>query len=78
MAPIVDMGAYELGGTGPQPCFGDLDGSRIVDTQDVLILLEHYGATTGAAGADGDMDCNGNVSLFDLADLLGAYGTVCE
>ena len=23
--PVVDIGAYEYGGTGPQPCLGDLD-----------------------------------------------------
>ena len=57
---------------------GDLDGSRIVDTQDLFILLQHYGSTTGVTGADGDMDCNGNVSLFDLADLLGVYGAMCD
>ena len=76
--PIVDMGAYERGGTGPQPCFGDLDGNRVVDMQDLFVLLAQYGTTGGATGADGDMDCNGDVSLRDLAELLGAYGTMCD
>jgi predicted outer membrane repeat protein len=76
--PIVDMGPYELGGTGPQPCFGDLDGNRIVDMQDLFVLLEHYGGTGGATGAEGDMDCNGAVALDDLAALLGAYGSTCD
>ncbi len=71
-APIVDMGAYEFGGTGPQPCVGDLNGDRTVDIADLAELLDSYGADDG-----GDLDCDGDTDICDLAELLGAYGDVC-
>jgi hypothetical protein len=78
LPPIVDMGAYEFGGSDLPPCRGDLDGDRDVDFDDLVVLLGHYGMTSGANGADGDMDCDGDVELSDLADFLGAYGDTCE
>ena len=78
LPPIVDMGAYEFGGSELPPCFGDLDGDRDVDLDDLVVLLGHYGMTSGASGADGDMDCDGDIELSDLADFLGAYGDACE
>jgi len=73
--PIVDMGAYEFGDTGPQPCFGDLDDDRDVDLGDLEALLVNYGQTTGAC--EGDLDCDGDVDLADLAALLAVYGMTC-
>jgi predicted outer membrane repeat protein len=67
--PIVDMGAYEFGGTGPQPCVGDFDGDGDVDLADLAELLGGYGEDDA-----GDLDCDGDT---DLAALLGAYGDVC-
>ena len=78
LPPIVDMGAYEFGGSDLPPCRGDLDGDLDVDSHDLVVLLGHYGMTEGATGADGDMDCDGDVQLSDLAELLGAYGDTCE
>ncbi len=78
LPPIVDMGAYEFGGSDLPPCHGDLDGDRDVDFDDLVVLLGHYGMTGGANGADGDMDCDGDVEISDLAELLGVYGTVCN
>ena len=78
LPPIVDMGAYEFGGSDLPPCRGDLDGDRDVDVADLAVLLGHYGMTSGANGADGDMDCDGDIELSDLADFLGTYGDVCE
>jgi len=75
--PIVDMGAYEFGGSGPQPCIGDLDNDRDVDLSDLAALLSHYGMTSGAGVAEGDLDCDGAVGLADLAALLAVYGTTC-
>ncbi len=74
-SPIVDMGAYEFGGTGPQPCFGDLDGDQDVDLSDLAGLLANYGQ---AEVCEGDLDCDGDVDLTDLAALLAVYGTTCE
>ncbi len=62
------MGAYEFGGTGPQPCFGDLDDDRDVDLSDLAALLAHYGET--------DV-CDGEVDLADLSALLAVYRTTC-
>jgi hypothetical protein len=73
--PIVDMGAYEFGGTGPQPCFGDLDNDRDVDLGDLATLLSHYGESEVCTG---DLDCDGDVDLNDLNALLAVYGTACE
>ncbi|MFQ5804909.1 MAG: hypothetical protein ACE5I3_00500 [Phycisphaerae bacterium] len=78
LPPIVDMGAYEFGGSDPSPCRGDLDGDRDVDWDDLTVLLENYGTLEGATGVDGDMDCDGDVELSDLAKLLSVYGTICE
>jgi hypothetical protein len=72
--PIVDMGAYEFGGTGPQPCFGDLDDDRDVDLDDLALLLIRYGESDAC---EGDLDCDGDVDLDDLTPLLAAYGTTC-
>ncbi|MBU0618046.1 MAG: hypothetical protein KKI02_10040, partial [Planctomycetes bacterium] len=77
LPPIVDMGAYEFGGSDLPPCRGDLDGDRDVDLADLAELLGHYGMTSGANGTDGDMDCDGDVELSDLAELLGVYGDAC-
>jgi hypothetical protein len=76
--PVVDMGAYEFGDTGPRPCRGDLDNDRDVDLADLAALLPNLGTTSGATVADGDLDCDGDVDLSDLSALLAVYGTSCE
>jgi len=73
-APIVDMGAYEFGDTGAQPCYGDLDNDRDVDLSDLAALLANYGESETC---DGDLNCDGSVDLADLAALLAVYGTTC-
>jgi len=73
--PIVDMGAYEFQG---KTCFADLDGDRDVDWEDLTVLLDSYGTTSGAVYTDGDLDRDGDVDLTDLAVLLTVYGTTCE
>jgi hypothetical protein len=70
--PIVDMGAYEFGDTGPQPCLGDLDCDRHVDQPDLGILLAAW-QTSDA----GDLDCDGDTDESDLGILLAHWGTVC-
>ncbi|HUU98180.1 MAG TPA: right-handed parallel beta-helix repeat-containing protein [Phycisphaerae bacterium] len=70
--PIVDMGAYEYGGTGPQPCPGDLDCDRDVDESDLGILLAAWHVS-----ADGDLNCDGVTDHADLGTLLGNWGNVC-
>jgi len=72
IAPIVDMGAYQYGDTGPQPCPGDMDGDRDVDQSDLGILLSLWGATDRC-----DLDCDGDIDEADLGILLGHWGAGC-
>ncbi len=76
--PVVDIGAYEFGGSDLPPCRGDLDGDRDIDLADLTILIGNYGMTSGASGTDGDMDCDGDVDLADLGALLSRYGASCS
>jgi len=71
--PVVDMGAYEFGGTGPQPCPGDLDCDRDVDESDLGILLAAWHVS-----ADGDLNCDGDTNHADLGILLAHWGDTCE
>jgi len=68
---VVDMGAYEYGGTGPQPCPGDLDGDQDVDHSDLGMLLSDWGCDYG------DLDCSGHTDQADLGILLAHWGDVC-
>jgi len=78
--PIVDLGPYEVGGSGPQPCVGDVDGDGDVDWDDLTCLLDRYGSAHTQPGFDSvcDFDTDGMIGLRDLATLLSAYGTGCE
>jgi hypothetical protein len=66
---VVDMGAYEYGDTGPQPCPGDLDGDQDVDQSDLGMLLAMW-----QAGDGGDLDCDGTTDQTDLGILLALWG----
>jgi predicted outer membrane repeat protein len=70
--PVVDMGAYEFGGTGPQPCPGDLDCDRMVGQSDLGILLAAWGHTDTC-----DLDCDGDIDQSDLGILLAHWGEEC-
>jgi parallel beta-helix repeat protein len=70
--PLVDMGAYEFGDTGPQPCPGDLDCDRTVGHSDLGILLAAWHVS-----ADGDLNCDGVTDHADLSILLGHWGEAC-
>jgi parallel beta-helix repeat protein len=69
---IVDMGTYEFGGSGPQPCPGDMDGDRDVDQSDLGILLAAWGDTDTC-----DLDCDGDIDQADLGILLANWGNEC-
>jgi len=70
--PIVDMGAYEFGDTGAQPCPGDLDCDRVVGHSDLAILLAAWHSS-----AEGDLNCDGVTDHADLGLLLGNWGEIC-
>ena len=66
------MGAYEYGGTGPQPCPGDLDCDRDVDESDLGVLLAAWHASD-----EGDLNCDGVTDQTDLGILLAHWGEGC-
>ena len=70
--PIVDMGAYEFGETGSQPCLGDLDCDRVVGHSDLGILLAAWHGSS-----DGDLNCDGVTDHADLGILLAHWGEGC-
>jgi hypothetical protein len=70
--PVVDMGAYESGDTGPQPCPGDLDCDRVVGHSDLGILLSAW-----QNADDGDLNCDGVTNHSDLGILLAHWGQMC-
>jgi photosystem II stability/assembly factor-like uncharacterized protein len=70
-------GAWRKDLRSDTPCPGDLDGNRIVELNDLSVLLAHYGTLSGATPGDGDMDGDGDVDLDDLSALLSVFGTVC-
>ena len=53
-----------------QPCEGDLTGNGVVDGDDLLIVLAHWGSADTAGDADGD----GTVDGEDLLVVLGDWG----
>ncbi len=53
------------------PCPSDLDGSRVVDTADLSLLLLDFGACAGCAS---DLDGSGEVDSADTSVLLLDFG----
>lgn len=60
---------------GQFPCWGDLNGDRVVSLADLTIMLGNYGLAVPQSG--GDLNSNGVVDLSDLSTELALYGTVC-
>ena len=54
---------------------GDINLDKRVDSDDLNLLLSHYGQLTGAEWGDGDINGNGAVNSDDLNLLLSNYGT---
>ena len=70
--PLVDMGAYEFGDAGPQPCLGDLNCDRVVGHSDLGILLSAWHWSDA-----GDLNCDGETGHADLGFLLAHWGEDC-
>ncbi|MEX0585777.1 MAG: alkaline phosphatase family protein [Pirellulales bacterium] len=64
----------------PQLCLasgcppGDANGDGVVDRQDLAILAENYGTTSGATVTTGDFNGDGRTDLADLAMQKSNYG----
>lgn len=56
------------------PCPGDLTDDRIVDAEDIAMVLGHW----GQAHPVYDIDGNGAVDGYDLATVLGFWGDCAE
>lgn len=48
----------------------DFNGDGVVDASDVTVWQQHHGLTTGATGAHGDVDLDGDVDSTDYYYLL--------
>lgn len=55
----------------------DINGDCRVNTQDLTLLLLHFGQTGGATYGDGDINFDGQVTTADLTILLLYFGAVC-
>ena len=55
------------------PCAADVDGSELVDTADLLAVLEAFGSAAGC-GNPVDVNGDGTVNGVDLATVIGAWG----
>lgn len=64
----VEIWAYADVDTG---CPADLDGSGVVDTEDLFLLLAEWG---GCSGCDADLNGDNVVDTEDLFILLAAWG----
>jgi len=57
-------------------CTGDFSGDRVVNTDDLILLLGGFGQTVQPRTA-GDMNGDGTVTTVDLSIFLGAFGSAC-
>ncbi len=57
-------------------CPSDVNDDRKVDSDDLAVLLMHFGTATEGF-ENGDLDGNGVVDLLDLSALLVHFGDVC-
>lgn len=56
-------------------CPEDINGSGLVDVEDILIVLTQFGCSGGCAG---DLDGDGDVDIADGLIVLGAFGSFCN
>jgi subtilisin-like proprotein convertase family protein len=64
---------------GTPACPGDLTADGVVSLDDIMVLLEAYGAHEGEPAFDpwADFDNNGYINLSDLAFLLSVFAESC-
>ena len=83
---LAEMHAFPLlvtdcTGLSDCPCFGDFNADGARNLFDLLILLVHYGQTTGLEGNGAspiiDLDSDGMIDTGDLLGLLTVWGFPC-
>lgn len=55
------------------PCEGDANGDRVVDIEDLLLVLREFGVST-----NGDVDNDGDTDIEDLLLVLREFGADCR
>jgi hypothetical protein len=63
---------YSNSGSGP----GDLNGDKVVNIDDLALVIEHYGQSSGDASWDprADADGDGAVTIDDLTEVTSNFG----
>jgi hypothetical protein len=73
---------FDCNGLDDCPCFGDFNADGTRNLLDLLILLIHYGQTTGIDGGGAspviDLDADGVIDTGDLLGLLTVWGFPCS
>ncbi|NNF44845.1 MAG: VCBS repeat-containing protein [Phycisphaerales bacterium] len=61
-------------GIAPAACVGDINGNRMVDFGDLLLVLARWGDCDQCVACTADLDGDGTVGFIDLLSLLAAWG----
>ena len=56
-------------------CPEDVNGSGLVDIEDILLVLMNFGCSNTCIG---DLDGDGTVTVADGLQVLGAFGNFCN
>jgi hypothetical protein len=72
VAGTVDMGSYEL--QEPSTCGADVSGDGVVNVQDMVAVVESWGACAACATCPADATGDCVVNTADLAAVVNAWG----
>jgi hypothetical protein len=71
-----DIGAYEYSSATPPPppsVPGDLDNDNDVDLQDLIIIMNDFGKTSGFDNSKSDTNADGIVDIFDVVYVASRF-----
>ncbi len=73
------VSGYLPGVSTPPPCPADVNGDRVINTSDLVLLLARFGlpAPPGSPAAAVDFNADGTVNTPDLVYFLVRFGTTC-